>query len=505
MKPNILLINPSINPKTQNKILTNIIRISFPMSLGHLAGYIETYSSYSVKIIDEQILSLDDENVEKHLSLMPSKKIVGFSTLTVTSSRVYELTKKFKEIDPDVTTVIGGVHATVLPEEGLQQSSVDFIVRGEGELTFSELIDAILMEKDHSQIDGISYRKNGDFIHNKTRKLLKDLNTLPPFPYHLFEREKEMYSGFYSIQTSRGCPYACIFCSQRSLTGRSYRYVSTARVLQDINLLIDKYNASTIRILDDNIGANKKRLMHLLNALIENGINNQVSFEAPMRGDNLDEEMLDKLKEANFSVLTFGLETESERLMKLINKEETVDDVVKAINMTAKKGITTGTTLIFGLPTETRKERWKTIKLVNSLPLDSARFNILTPYPGTPVYNQLLQEEKKLTIRDGWINFSVQYMWAGDDIPYVPDGTDKYELIFTTMLANLWFYLKPSGWMKMFTKSVAGGNVVLLPPKWYLTDHLFEMIKVGTYLSIRFFVVFFKLIFHAAKNFVVKN
>ena len=501
MKIQVLLINPSISSKTQNPAVTEVIRCSFPMSLGHIAGYLEA-NGYPVRIHDEQLAPLGPEEIRRQLNGLrqaDTRIVVGLTTLTVTSGRVYELARMFKEIDPDVATMTGGIHASVLPQEGLDTGVIDFVVRGEGELTTVELLQALSQEGELAEIDvsgiaGISYRKGSAPVHNPARELISDLSTLPPFAYHLFEKNRQHYSGFSSIQSSRGCPHACIFCSQRSLTGKRYRTVSQERVLGDIDLLVNKYGATTIRFLDDNIAASKKHIMPLLSAIVARKYHTRVSFEAPMRGDNLDEELLDKLKAANFSLVTFGLETGSEQLMKVINKGETVAQVVRAIRMTAAKGITVGTTLIFGLPTETRQDRWRTIRLVVSLPLDSARFNILTPYPDTPLYKDLMERGEKVTVLPGWINFSVQYMWENDDLPYVPPGTDKYELILTTMFANLAFYLRPQGLRKLFTKSVAGGNVVHLPKRWYMSKYLLSMLRVLFYLLQRFLRVGGKMI-----------
>lgn len=493
MKTKVILVNPEIDHRTQHKALTDIIRISFPLSLGHLAGYLEREKDCDIHIIDEQLTPLDDEDI-KQLVIDDVLIIVGFTTLTATSGRVYELAERFKKIKSKVVTVIGGVHATVLPDEGLQSGSVDFVIRGEGEIPLSGLVACLESGEGIHEIAGLSFILNGHIIHNEIGAMVKDLNELPPFPYHLFADSKDKYSGFFSIQTSRGCPYACVFCSQRSLTGRSYRFVNTERAIHDIELLVDTYHATNIRILDDNIGANKKRLMNLLESIVEKGLHQKVSFEAPMRGDNLDEEILDALKMANFNLITFGLETCVDRLMKLINKGETVQDVTKAIHMTAAKKITTGTTLIFGIPTETRKDRIKTIMEVSKLPLDSVRFNILTPYPGTPVYSQIIERGEELRIHKNWLNFSVQYMWQGYDIPYVPPGTNRYELIFTTMFANLLFYLRPSGLIKIFSQRVAGGNVVLMPKGWLMSRYAFKMLRVGFFLTRKFFAVFIGMI-----------
>ncbi len=489
MDPNILLINPAVNPKTQKRFISSIIRATFPFSLGHLAGYLLRDERSRVQIHDEQIHPLLDGQLGQVLALMSEPKIIGLTTLTATSARVYELAEEIKALEPQTVVVIGGVHATVLPEEGLEKGAIDIVVRGEGEETLQEIVNCVHEGRDYRGLSGISYRRDDEIIHNPNRPLIKDLDSLPPFPYDLFHDDMARYPGFESLQTSRGCPYACTFCSQRSITGRTYRYVSTERALRDIELLVDKYDAKLIRIMDDNLAVHKRRLHELLNGIIERGLHEKASFEAPMRGDNIDEGILKGLKRANFSLVTYGLETASESLMKAISKGETVEQVADAIRMTAAKGMSVGTTVIFGLPGETSRDRWDAIKLVSSLPLDSVRFNTLTPYPGTPVYQQLSQEGK-VVIKDGWENFSVQYMWEGDDLPYVPDDTDPYELMFMTMLANLMFYLRPSGLRKLFTGSAAGGNVISLKKNWYFSSFAFKIARVGFYLTSRFAVVF---------------
>jgi hypothetical protein len=131
---------------------------------------------------------------------------------------------------------------------------------------------------------------------------------------------------------------------------------------------------------------------------------------------------------------------------------------------------------------------------VRSLPLASARFNTLVPYPGTPAFDQLNREGKVLIKKD-WANFAVQYMWEGDDIPYVPDGNSRYELIFDTMFANLSFYISFSGIMKLVKSPFAGGNVVKLSERWYFSPRtMWRLTMLFLYLSRRFSMVTYKML-----------
>ncbi|MBF0216877.1 MAG: B12-binding domain-containing radical SAM protein [Candidatus Omnitrophica bacterium] len=494
MKNNVLLINPAVNPASQNRIINESITKVIPTSLGYLAGYLEKIGTKGVSIIDEQIRYMTDLELEATVRALSAPKIVGISVLTITCKRAHEIATKVKRCDRGATVVFGGIHATVLPEEALNNENVDVVVRGEGEETLNELADLMLKGKDFRHIQGISFKRSGSVIHNPDRPLMPDLNRIPLFPYHLFEKDIAEYTSFNLVFTSRGCPYNCKFCSSRNVAGKRYRYFEVERIIAEIRLLIDKYAQRMIWLVDDNPAAHRARFSELLDRIISGGLNKKAEFLCSMRGDNLDDGLLDKLKEANFRLVGFGLETGSEELMKIIDKGETVIEVADSIRKTSAKGIETAATLIFGLPTETRKDRRDTMKLVGSLPLSSVRYNILTPYPGTEIFEELYRSGK-LLIKEHWENFAVQYMWESDDIPYVPEGNSRYELLFDTMFANLSFYFSFNGLKQMLRSSKAGGNVIDLKDKWYLSfSTVFKLTRIFLYISRRFLVVSVKLI-----------
>ncbi len=246
--------------------------------------------------------------------------------------------------------------------------------------------------------------------------------------------------------------------------------------------------------MDDDIAGNRMRFSELLDAIIEAKLPEDVYFHGSMRADNITDEILDKTKSANFRMLSFGMETSNESLMRLINKGETVKQVINAIKKTDQKGITVATTIIFGLPGETRKERLETIKTVNNLPLSSVRFNILTPYPGTPVF-EMLNQSGEIQIKKDWENFAVQYMWEGDELPYLSGGNNIYELIFDTMFANLQFYLSLKGIKRMLKSSFAGGNVIMFSRRWYLSPTaVWNLVLVVSYLIYRFLYIYLRMI-----------
>jgi len=463
-----------------------MVNITFPTSIGVLSGYLIASDIKKIDIIDEQIHPIEDRALPYLINSLEEPKIVGISVLTLNSARAYELAQKIKEIDREVIVVFGGIHPTVVADEVLSKGNIDIVVRGEGEETFKELVRLVLGKKDYKDIQGISYRQNGKNVHNPDRPMIDNLDLIPPFPYYIFEKDFDKYPNFSGIFASRGCPYRCTFCSSRNISGRKYRYHSVERLIHEITTLVRKYKQESVFLMDDNIAVNKKHFRSLCDAIMREGLHKEAFFHGSMRGDNASDDILDIAYKANFRILYYGLETGSEELMTIINKGETVAVVEDAIRRSASKGFSVGTTIIFGLPTEIRKDRYRTMKLVKSLPLSSVRFNTLTPYPGTPVYNQE-HPKGKVLVKNDWENFGVQYMWESDDIPYVPDGNSRIELIFDTMWANLSYYLSLRGIKNLFTSKYAGGNVVKLKKRWYLSfTELKKMSNLFFYLFFRF-------------------
>ena len=241
--------------------------------------------------------------------------------------------------------------------------------------------------------------------------------------------------------------------------------------------------------MDDNIAVNKPHFVELCDRIIAEGLHNETKFCGSLRGDNATDEILTKAKAAGFDIIYFGMETGVERLMKIINKGETVEEVVEAIKRAHKHGLKVGTTIIFGLPTETREDRKQTIALTKSLPIADIRFNTLTPYPGTPAFMDLFPKGK-IIIKENWMNFGVQFLWESDDIPYVPDESDRLELIWDTMYANISRYIGLKPLWKLLTSPVTGGKVIALKDNWYFSpEEVFKVTNLFVFLVFRFFKV----------------
>jgi anaerobic magnesium-protoporphyrin IX monomethyl ester cyclase len=268
--------------------------------------------------------------------------------------------------------------------------------------------------------------------------LIEDLDSLPPFPFHLFHEQRDKYN--FSLISSRGCPFRCIFCSARSISGYKYRYRDPKKVIDEIDLLANKYGIRNITFHDDNFTFNKKRVEELCNLIIKKGLHRGIRFYCLTRSDSVNRGILEKMREAGFYGIYFGIETASNRLMKHIRKGETVEDNISAVKLAKEIGFRVRGAFILGFPTETRRETKQTIKLARNLPLDFVSFSLATPFPGTELYD--------IARAEGYYNFdfskfNVLEGLSGKIPSYTPKGRTPEELMRLQKLAYFGFYFKP--------------------------------------------------------------
>lgn len=489
----MLYINPSVDPKTQPVVFKPFLNTSFPSAIGYLAGHLRAKCGDKPVIHDEQISWLTKKILREKMREVEGPKLAGLTCLTGMAKRTYELTKWIKEIDPEFCVLLGGVHATALPEEALTVGNADIVVKGEGEETLREIYSAVQQGKGIDDVIGIAFkRENGEIVNNCGRPLVP-LAQITPFPFDLFEEHIDYYKDFGTIMSSRGCPYDCSFCSQRLVSGRKFRFLSNERVVGEIKLLVDKYHQRKIFFVDDVFTVNKKRCMSLLQAIIDSGYHKKIGgFVVESRGSELDRELLEKMKEANVISIAMGMETGSERMMLALGKGATVKCYVDAIKLAHEVGIGTDASLIFGLPTETAEERKMTANLVRMIPLDGARFNCAIPYPSTRFFN-IAVKEGRLNKKEDWVNFSNQHYMTAPDLPYTPIGTTKTELVYDTFMANLRFSLRPKVIREILFSLSSGGTVFSVKQGWYKKPKmLISLAKLGLFLSWKSVTIIFK-------------
>ena len=453
----LVLISP-IN--TQLGRFKRFVPRSVPIGVGIIAGFMRK-KGFSVKIMDQELVDINKKSIEVFLKECKKPYIVGISAMTANVASGYKIAEDIKSVNKEVIVILGGIHATVMPDEILKNENIDFIVKGEAEYTLLELVKQIksgCIEKD--KLENIGFRENGQIFYTKPSTKMVDVNDVPMFPYDMYDKS---YYNLGFILTSRGCPFDCIFCSQRVITKRRYRYVPSERVIEELDYLINELKQPNILFFDDYFTGNKERVYELCSLIQKRGFHKKASFGVQTRGDSINRELMKVMRAANFDSLMFGVETASESLMKLINKGETVQENIDAIKLAKEMGFTVEATFIYGFPTETFDDRFKAFSLSLEIGIDRARFNNATPYPGTQMYEMVKDKIKKEPM---WINFSsAAAVTAGirrkHPLPYVPEGTSEKELEGTVLLANLLFYLNFTNLKKLFNTKLGGSG------KWF--------------------------------------
>lgn len=271
----------------------------------------------------------------------------------------------------------------------------DIGVIGEGEVTFYELVtkfvDALNKKINPLTIKGICYHDDNKISQNPPRDLIQNIDSIP-WPY----RHKR-YSSDEPIFTSRGCPFKCKFCASHTFWGDKIRFRSADSVVDEITYLVEKYQPIEIAILDDLWMANKIRFREIVAKLVKRGIPQKVTFRGFCRSNLIDEETVLLLKELNYSIVRFGAETGSERLLKMIKGEGiSITDHQRVIDLCFQHGLRCGASFMFGVPGETFDdiELTKNFLRHNRGKFEISGFYFFNPMPGTALWDELLIKGK---------------------------------------------------------------------------------------------------------------
>ena len=382
---------------------------------------------------------------------------VGISAVTPVMPIVYAIAKSIKKQNKNTYVVVGGPHPSVLPDEAMADGNIDFIVRGEGECTLLNLLHSIEKKSDLKELNGISYRKDGKVVHNKPADYIKDLNTLPDpaydlLPMHLYKTPPQwsIASPSYQVIASRGCPYNCGFCCVGM--GKTVRYKSGVRVCNEIELLIEKYNCKQVVFADTTFPFSTKHCEEVCNRMIETGLSKKIVWFTSTRVDIVNQKMLDLMYKAGCRLVTFGVESGSQRILDLIKKGITLKQVKDAVRMAKRAKIDVTASYILGLPDDTRQTILNTIKFAKSLGTLYAQFNIIVPYPSTDIYKYA--EEKGLLRNKNWNNYVSLTSLTDLDPPFIAEGLSKEELLKLQRKAYNNYYFRPSMAMRHIKKGI---------------------------------------------------
>jgi len=446
-KTNVLLVNPSYDRKRYMGGFAGIGWIFPPIGLLYVASYARAGNpSLNIQVYDSQVDRRDLSEVI--LAFKPG--IVGISCQSALVYSTLATAKLIKRAFPDAVIIVGGVHASLRPFDLLESPGIDIVVRGEGEEAFLELCNKVPAREPLDGIPGICYKDRGEARSNPGRPLNMELREYPmpaldlvPLERYRISPDLRTGSRLGVMITARGCPYNCIFCANKLLTKRTYRARPIGSVIGEIEFYLRTYDMNQLLIYDDTFAVDRERTIELCNEFIRRGYPGRFKWWAEGRADALDEELLRVMKKAGCGVFSLGLESGNQRLLDLIKKDITLEQVRKAVGMIHDAGIDARATFILGLPTETREESLRTIKFAYSLPLDHVKFGIATPFPGTELWDIAVREGKVDPSAIDWTRLSLMAGYT-DFMPlYYPEGRTPKELKKLQKSANLFFYLRP--------------------------------------------------------------
>jgi anaerobic magnesium-protoporphyrin IX monomethyl ester cyclase len=421
-----------------------------PLGLAYL-GAVAEKAGHQVTVVDCQAEKLTVEAFRSRIAAVPSD-VVGVTSTTLLYNSAKGIMVAAKEAHPSAVTMIGGSHASFWDENALNECpSIDIVVRREGEMTLLELLQLIEAKKGFTGVLGITYRApDGKIIRNEDRPFLHDLDSLPFPAFHLLPLESfhRMGKTIFPLTTSRGCVQWCDFCSTVRMFGRGYRMHSSKSVVDQIEMLHNKYGESQFTFYDDAFTINRQHVMDMCADLKTRKLN--VEWDCETRVDAVDKELLETMRKAGCITVWFGVESGSEKILGVMNKKIKKDQVREAFKTAQKAGLMTIASAVLGFPGETEETAWETINFINSLNPDDVGFYIATPYPGTPMYEQVKKE--------GWLKITDFDKYDTAHPTFETPTLTMENLARIRYKANQKFYLRPRYMLKMALKGGTYGK-----------------------------------------------
>jgi anaerobic magnesium-protoporphyrin IX monomethyl ester cyclase len=431
-----------------------------PLGLAFLAAALERHD-YEVRLFDMPALGLSEKTIPKVIN-RERPDFVGITAMTPSMGSALNVAKKVKASDESIIVGLGGPHATVLPEKTLEAAQdLDIIIRGEGEQTIVELMKALQEGTDlMDQVLGITYRKGNCIKSNPIRPPILDMDSLPFPAFNLLPMEKyRLHPPFgrrtpaMPIITSRGCPYRCIFCS-KSVFGKKYRANSPSYVVDEILFLKQKFGIEEIKFYDDSFTLDRKRIFEICRLLKKEKID--IKWTCETRVNLVNSDLLRVMKDAGCYMIEYGVESGVQEILCNLKKDITLKETVEAFDSTHKLGIETVAYFMIGAPEETVETISKTIEFAKKLDPDFAQFSILTPLPGTELFDLAFGDG--MTI-DDW----GEYVYSDlNSLCYAGFGSkfmDRVELGAWNKRAYLDFYLRWSYFVKRLRKTRSLGEL----------------------------------------------
>ena len=431
-----------------------------PLGLLYIAAYAKKNTNFQIEVLDCRAEGLAYQEIENEI-IKRKPDLIGIQIYTFSLIDAINVANIAKKINSNIHICAGGPHPSIYPSETLKNPSIDSVVIGEGEYAFSDILNAIEYKKGFADIKGILFKIDDKIVNTGRRDFLsnEELDSLP-FPARDITPIRKYYSllakkpTITTMITSRGCPFKCVFCDRPQM-GKAFRFRSADNIIEEIRVCIGM-GIEEFFFYDDTFTINKNRVLEFCLKLAESGLNKKIIWDIRSRVDTIDEEMIKLMRLAGCARIHYGVESGTEKILKVLKKEINLDRVRHIFKATSKYGIQTLAYFIFGNPTETEEDIQKTILFSKQINPDYVHYSLMTPYPGTELYRQGLN--KGVFNSDYWKVFA-----ENPDSAFFPlvweESISRERLIDLLHSAYRAFYLRPSYVFKQIFKIRSFGEL----------------------------------------------
>ena len=371
------------------------------IGIGYVAGYLRDQGQ-PVAVLDAKLERLTVEaTIDRIAAARP--RVLGLSSMTHLIATTHRIAAAVKQRRPQTIIVLGGFHASFLPQRTLEEfPAFDYVCVGEGEIAFSKLVTAIREGRDPVDIPGIGRRTSAGVRLNGRGEIPDNLDDLGMPAWDLFPPAR-----MYPVMSQRGCPFACNFCSRPY--GRKLRTRSPAHVVAELRRSYEQFGCRQVDFYDETFTVRRDYVQSLCQAIEQQGLAGKLRLWAYVHANTIDLPTAQAMKRAGFAEVGMGVESGSPRIMKSMGKGVGPADVVRAARVFNQAGLRFGAYFIIGHPGETVAEVHESIRLAVRLNPDSVAFGIMTPYPGSKVWDLAARGEGGYRmITTSWEDFNKQ-------------------------------------------------------------------------------------------------
>ncbi len=405
--------------------------------------------------------------------------IVGVTVMTPKAASAFTIASLAKKFNKNCYVVFGGPHAALKADEILKNTkNVDFVVNGEGEAVLLELVNTLNVSStligdsrnnNFGAIPGISFRDGDKIVHNNTKKFIDNLDSLP-FP----DRETLLGLDTYTsedmglLMGSRGCPYSCSYCATQIWT-RKVRYRSLTNIVEEIKYVHQRYGTRQFTFKDDSFTVNRKRVMEFCNMLMNEGI--KINWDCNTRVDLVDPELLRTMKKAGCNSIKVGIESGSERILKLMDKGITFERIQEAARLFRETGIHWTAYFMMGIPTETKEDVKNTLELLYKIKPSFASIGVYEPFPGTRLFDVGVEHglvNKEMSYEDFFTRIPSDYYLK--DVNRRVDTMDFGDFVTLENKVKDAFHNYNKGVMRIFERAKARSSIYLHNPRIFFND-----------------------------------